>query len=32
MITQTQTRRMPLPSLPWAEFGVGLLMLFLLAY
>jgi hypothetical protein len=32
MTTQTLTRRMPLPSLPWGEFGVGLLMLFLLVH
>jgi hypothetical protein len=31
MTTQTLTRRMPLPSLPWGEIGVGLLMLMLLA-
>jgi hypothetical protein len=31
MTTQTLTRRLPFPSLPWGELGVGLLMLFLLA-
>jgi len=30
MTTQTLTRRLPLPSLPWGELAVGLLMLFLL--
>jgi hypothetical protein len=31
MITQTLTRRMLLPSLPLGEFGVGLLILILMA-
>jgi hypothetical protein len=30
MTTHTLTRRLPLPSLPWGEISLGLLMLFLL--